>query len=237
MAQSPSLAEESTLGEFFSCRHFFLMEKPPINPIEKKSDTQRTCNEDFALAYSRSTKTPLYTAHLINKAQAVSQRAKERPTGFSIDKSIPLYGRTSIGDFVGTGWEAGQLTNLPGGTTTNSALLSNVVPMSPQTAKVWRLLSAEVASSAVFNSDTVFEVNGVLFEGEPPKIGVSNIWVPSHLYKVVFSYKKKKATVWLLRNKDVYKDTEKIPQPTTYGDMRRRLPINFMPALLTSRDR
>ena len=232
-----SNAVDSPLNEFYSCRHFFLMEKPPIHPLEARSDSQRVCNEDFALAYSRSTKTPLYTAHLINKAQAFAQRGKERPVGFIVDKTIPLYGRTSINDFVGTGWEAGQLTNLPGGTTNNSALLSNVVPMSPETAQVWRTLSAEIASAAVFNSDTVVEINGVLFEGDTQKIGVSNIWVPSHLYKVIFSYKKKKATAWLIRNKDGHKDPSKAPPSASYQTLRTEIPINFMPALILSKDR
>ena len=231
-AQPTSVVSVEGLREFLNCRHFFLMQQPPANPLEQKTNARRFCNADFALTYSAATKTPIYSAQFINKTQAYGQSNRPRPSAFLPDPSLKPFEMGAIADYVGTPWKITQLTNLPGGTTNNSAMISNTVPLTEETAQIWKNLSSYVASTAIYSDDTVFEVNGLLFEGNVTKIGISEIWVPSHLYKVIFSTKNKTATSWLIENTDEHKRSERLPKPISYLDISKRVPINFMPALV-----
>lgn len=231
-AQPTNTSNLADAREFLNCRHFFLMQQPPTNPLEQKTNAKRICNSDYALTYSPATKTPIYSAQFINKTQAYGQSNRPRPSAFVPDPALKPYEMAAIDDYVGTTWKITQLTNLPGGTTNNSAMISNTVPLTEETAQIWKNLSSYVASTAIYSDDTVFEVNGLLFEGNVRKIGISEIWVPSHLYKVIFSTKNKTATSWLIENNDEHKRSDRLPKPISYLELSERVPINFMPALV-----
>jgi endonuclease G len=72
----------------------------------------------------------------------------------------------------------------------------------------------------------VFVFSGPFFANDMPKtIGAGKVWVPTHLYKLVFDQASKRAWAYWIENTNEARAGE----PISYEDLRQRVGIEFIP--------
>ncbi len=64
------------------------------------------------------------------------------------------------------------------------------------------------------------------FEPDPPTIGANRVWVPQHLFKLVYDPSTGRVWAHWLDNRD----DARVGKPISYADLVRRTGIEFLPA-------
>jgi DNA/RNA endonuclease G (NUC1) len=76
-------------------------------------------------------------------------------------------------------------------------------------------------------SGDVFVITGPVFDSNPPTIGSPRVWVPQHLFKLVYDPSTNRAWAHWLDNRD-----DATPgRPLNYEELVRRTGIEFLPGM------
>jgi endonuclease G len=104
--------------------------------------------------------------------------------------------------------------------------LANMVPQYPvNNRKAWASIEKSTRNYIKRASGDVFVITGPVFDGTPPTIGSNHVWVPQHLFKLVYDPAANKAWVhWLDNN-----DEAKPGKPISYEELVKRTGIEFLP--------
>jgi len=154
--------------------------------------------QDYVLAYDGRTRNAFYVHETITRdsLQGEGERAHHQ---FVEDQDIPQHIRASLADFKGSGYDRGHLSPCAHHRSNkacmaDSFLLSNVIPQDPQYNRGFWLKLERHVRDLTKHYDSVKVITGPLFvpEDQPDGryvhvrvIGDSNIWCPTHLYKVI----------------------------------------------------
>lgn len=104
--------------------------------------------------------------------------------------------------------------------------LSNMVPQAPQNnRKTWAGLERATRKYAMRATGDVFVYSGVTYSGQVQAIGEGQVWVPSHLYKLVYDANTNRAWAHWLDNTDA----ARAGKPITYRELQQRTGIEFLP--------
>jgi len=72
--------------------------------------------------------------------------------------------------------------------------LANMVPQNPENNQnAWRKIEADTRKYAMRAEGDVFVITGPVFESDHPTIGSNQVWVPQHLFKLVYDPSANKA--------------------------------------------
>jgi endonuclease G len=183
-----SVAKQETTEFSLACRELSSLGLP-------SSAVRLLCKDSFLIGYSDVHKTPLWTIkRLSRRSVPISKGDKRGP--FQEDTEIPERFRSTLDDFIGSGFDRGHLAaagnhvNDPSAYR-NTFLLSNVVPQVGVgfNRGIWKSLEEEVRLIGQC-TDELIVITGAYFHADRSiiarQIGGNKVSVPDALFKVLY---------------------------------------------------
>jgi endonuclease G len=104
--------------------------------------------------------------------------------------------------------------------------LANIVPQNPvNNRKAWAGIEKVTRKYVLRAAGDVYVITGPVFDGTVQTIGDNRIWVPQHLFKLVYDPATHRAWAHWLDNTELAR-TEK---PISYEELVQRTGIQFLP--------
>ena len=219
-------------GDFAACSHIFANGKPPVVPLRAEMLPRPLCFSAFAVLHSGKSRTPIYVAERLNRAVLLDARDGQRTNEFFADARLPRGERAELEDYQGSGFDRGHLAPAGDMATAESMAqsfsLANVVPQYPvNNRKAWATIEKATRRYVMRAAGDVFVITGPVFDSNPPTIGSRRVWVPQHLFKLVYDPSTNRAWAHWLDNRDDATPT----RPLNYGELVRRTGIEFLPGM------
>lgn len=206
-AAPPAPSATAAHGEFAACYDQFPAQRPlQASAISTQWAPLALCSDAFAVLYSGLTKTPMVVVEKLSRARLQKAAGIERTDQFYADTRIPAAWRAALGDYQGSGFDRGHLSaaaNQPSSTAmAQSFALSNMVPQDPtHNRKLWSKLESDTRKYALRAAGNVYVFSGPLHEGNTQTVGRSAVWIPSHLFKLVYDEAGQRAWAYVLPNR------------------------------------
>lgn len=216
---------------FSSCSHLFpkgiAFATHQISPDWKSI---QLCSNHFAVLNSTLTKTPLFVVERLNRAILLDAKDEERTDEFYVDPRIPPGERAELNDYKGTRFDRGHLANAADQPDQQSMIqsfaLSNMIPQDPVNNRKGAWFKAEIDTRKYVRraEGNVFVFSGPLFQGQPQTIGRNKVWVPSHLFKLVYDETSGKAWAHIVSNTS----DARLDAPVSYAEFVRQTGWQFL---------
>lgn len=221
---------------FEQCRQLFAHGKPPVIQHQENLRPRALCFSAFAVLHSGNSRTPIYVAERLNRALLLEAGNNQRTNKFFADARLPRSERAELADYHGSGFDRGHMA--PAGdmatdeSMTQSFSLANVIPQSPaNNRKAWAAIEKATRKYVMRAAGDVFVITGPVFDGTPATIGSNKVWIPQHLFKLVYDPDTNRAWAHWLDNTD----EAKVGNPIRYEVLVRRTGIEFLPGWINSR--
>lgn len=224
------LAASTAHAQFTSCMQFF----PGVTPKVPTSAPQRQreiCFDAFATLHSGQSHTPIFSVEHLTKAQLTDAMDEVRTNRFYPEARLPFADRAQLDDYKNSGYDRGHMAPAADMPTAQamaqSFSLANMVPQAPENnRKTWANIE-KGTRKFVKRSDEVYIFTGPVFKEPVSKIGANGVWVPSHLYKLVYDPATGKAWAHWVENTD----SARAEKPITYKELVQRTGIEFLPGI------
>lgn len=200
-------ASSASSGAFSACSDQFPQERPlQVATISTQWAPLALCSDAFAVLYSGLTKTPMVVVEKLNRQRLQQAAGLERTDQFYADTRVKDAWRAGLADYQGSGFDRGHMAaaaNQPSAQAmAQSFALSNMVPQDPtNNRKLWAKLEADTRKYAQRASGNVYVFSGALHEGQTQTLGRSAVWIPSHLFKLVYDEAQQRAWAHVLPNR------------------------------------
>lgn len=194
-------------GAFAACSDQFPQQRPlQVAAISTQWAPLALCADAFAVLYSGLTKTPLVVVEKLHRQRLQKAAGLERTDQFYADTRVPEAWRAALSDYQGSGFDRGHLAaaaNQPSvQAMAQSFALSNMVPQDPtHNRKLWSKLEADTRKYAQRAAGNVYVFTGALYEGQTKTLGRNAVWIPSHLFKLVYDEAQQRAWAHVLPNR------------------------------------
>lgn len=179
---------------FTNCSAFFPGARIPTPSSLQPGQQRELCFNSFAVLHSGQSKTPLYAVERLTSAQLIDAKGEARTDRFFADARLPNAERAQLEDYTGSGYDRGHMApaaDMPDATSmAQSFSLANMVPQDPQhNRKTWAGIEKATRHYVMRAPGTVYVFTGPIFASPPNSqatTGGNDVWVPSHLYKLVY---------------------------------------------------
>lgn len=204
---------------FDACADQFPRGKPlQMGQVPAQTKPMALCSDHFAVLYSQASKTPLVSIERLSRARIKDAKGEQRTNQFFADPRIPRSGRAELEDYRGSQYDRGHMAPAADSpdprSMAQSFALSNMVPQnSVNNQKIWSKIESDVRKYATRASGNVFVYTGPLFLSKAGTIGRNKVWVPSHLFKLVYDEQQGRAWAYVLPNTET-----KIEPPMSYRE-------------------
>ena len=206
-----SLAVVLTLAPAFASaaetacpQHFVGRAAPDLANAKLAPQTRELCYSEFALLHSGVTRTPLWSAEHLTRAQIDTARALDREGTFHPDPNLPRRERTELTDYARSGFDRGHVA--PSGDMPNrqaqqeSFSLANIIPQNPDNNRdLWSDIEAAVRTLARREGE-VYVVTGPIFQGEDLQQLNERVLVPTHVFKAIYVPRRQQAGAYVTPN-------------------------------------
>jgi endonuclease G, mitochondrial len=217
---------------FDACRDYFPNQTPPKVSMSP-GQTRDLCMSDFAILHSGESKTAVFVVEHMNRARLIDAQDEQRTDRFYEEGRLPSAHRARLADYRGSGYDRGHLAPAADMPTpeamTQSFSLANMVPQAPENNRgIWaRNVEAATRKYVMRAKGDVFVFTGPVFPDQPETIGAGRVWVPSHLYKLVYDAAENKAWAYWVENTN----EARMSRPISYEELVRRVGIEFLPGI------
>lgn len=173
---------------------------PTITNVKLQSRTQEVCFQNYAVLHSGISRTPLYSAEHLTRVNVEAAKTLSRQNSFHPESALPARDRAELSDYSRSGYDRGHMSpngDMPDRSAqAESFSLANMVPqVHANNAGIWAGIEG-AARQLALNEGEVYVVSGPAFLGaDLQRIG--NVLVPTHLWKVLYSPKQKRAGAYL----------------------------------------
>jgi len=216
--------------DFAQCRQVFANDKPPVLSASADMQPRSLCFSAFAVLHSGRSHTPIYVAERLNREVLLEARDNQRTNKFYAEGRLPRAERAELDDYHRSGFDRGHMA--PAGdmatpeSMAQSFSLANMVPQYPiNNLKAWASIEKATRKYVMRAAGDVFVITGPVFDGTPPTIGPDQVWVPQHLFKLVYDPSTNKIWAhWLDNTNDA-----RVGKPISYEELVRRTGIEFLP--------
>ena len=220
-------------SDFAECNDFFANNNPPVLSESVEMMVRPLCFSAFAVLHSGKSRTPIYVAERLNRTGLLDARDNVRTDKFFADARLPRGERAELDDYQGSGFDRGHMAPAGDMATSESMAqsfsLANVVPQySVNNRKAWASIEKATRKYVMRAAGDVFVITGPVFDGTPPTIGSNRVWVPQHLFKLVYDPVANRAWAHWLDNSD----DARVGKPISYGELVNRTGIQFLPDLI-----
>jgi endonuclease G len=222
--------------DFSACPHFFVNGAPPRIPNAPFWMPRALCYDAFAVLHSGTTKTPLFVAERLNRADLERAERAKRANRFFADTRLPRVERAQVEDYKHSGFAPARLAPTANMATkravAQSFSLANIVPQALQYSRqAWAEIETTTRQYAMRAPGDVFVISGPVFESGSQMIGPGKVRVPKYLYKLVYDPASGRAWAYWLENAD----QARVGQQISYSELVERTGTQFLPGLKITR--
>ncbi len=190
------------------------------------------CYDAFAILHSGASKTPVFAAERLSRASLIRAKAEKRTNRFFADARLPNAQRAQLGDYEHSGYDRGHMAPAADMPTTRamaqSFSLANMVPQAPiNNRKSWAGIEQATRKYVMRAKGDVYVITGPFYGANPRKIGRGKVWVPTHLYKLVYDPATGRAWAHWVENAD----QARAGKPISYKELVQRTGIVFLPGV------
>jgi endonuclease G, mitochondrial len=217
---------------FDACRDYFPNQTPP-KVSTSPGQTRDLCMSDFAILHSGQSKVPVFVVEKLNRARLIDAQDEKRTDDFYEEGRLPSRERARLADYQGSGFDRGHLAPAADMPTpeamAQSFSLANMVPQAAENNRgIWAKNVEKPTRQYVMRAKgDVFVFTGPVFSSKPETIGAGRVWVPSHLYKLVYDAAENRAWAFWVENRD----EARMSRPISYEELVRRVGIEFLPGI------
>ena len=186
------------------CPQFYAGGQPPvIAKAALKPRTQELCFHAYAVMHSGLSRTPLWSAEHLVRADIEAAQSLPRRDSFHAESRLPAGDRAELSDYARSGYDRGHMApngDMPDRTTQGESFsLANMVPqVHANNAGVWAGIEGAVRQLALEEGE-IYVVSGPAFVGSDVQ-RIGNVLVPTHLWKVVYSPRQRRAGAYVITN-------------------------------------
>ncbi len=218
-------------SNFDNCTQFFVSGMPPKLALSAAWKPRALCYDAFAVLHSGRTKTPIFVAERLNRAQLLDAKDERRTNRFFADARLPFSERAQLVDYQSSGYDRGHMAPAADMPTAQamaqSFSLANMVPQAPvNNRKAWAAIEKATRHYAMRAKEDVYVITGPVFDAMPMTIGAGNVWVPKYLFKLVYDASSEKLWAYWIENQD----EAKRERPISYEELVQRTGMDWIPA-------
>ena len=229
---SPGPGPAEQVSGFQQCLRFF------PGPLPRLPDLQLLlprdlCYDAFAILHSGRSKTPAFVAERLTREQLLDADDEVRTDRFFTDARLPEAERAQLEDYAGSGYDRGHMAPAADMPTAEamaqSFSLANMVPQAPINNRItWAGFERATRDHVLREGGPVYVFSGpVHAAAAPTTIGPGRVWVPTHLFKLVYDAKANRAWVHWIENTN----EAQAGQSISYGELVARTGMEFLPGL------
>lgn len=200
--------------------------------VAKEGNNQYLCRTGYAVNYNYATKVSYFAVESIKPEQLVKNAA--RKDDFREDPEVPAQFRSTLKDYVGSGYDRGHMAPAADLTFSEQAMsesffLTNMMPQAPGNNRgIWKYLEEMTRYWATLHGQ-LYVITGTYYGQGSSYIG-NNVAVPSHVYKIIIDPKRNKVIAFMFPN--VKLDPRTIEDYiVSISDIEGLTGINFSPAI------
>ena len=169
--------------------------------VATEGNNQYLCRGGYAVDYNYTTETAYYVVERVTSEHLGGKN--KRLNNFHDDTDIPVEHRSTVKEYLASGYDRGHLA--PAGdfsytpeAMSDSFLMSNMTMQNGNMNRhVWNLLE-QYSRKLVNKYKYVYIITGTVFS-VTPKI-VNTVSVPSHIYKIIIDSKNNKILAFMIPN-------------------------------------
>lgn len=217
--------------DFTQCRQHFANGSAPVIRQPQAVQPRALCFSAFAILHSGKSRTPIYVAQRLNKAQVEAKVT--RATRYFADARLPLAERADLEDYKNSGMDHGHMA--PAGdmateeSMAQSFSLANMVPQHPtNNRKSWASIEKATRKYVIRAAGDVFVITGPVFDAAPETIGPNKVWIPRYFFKLVYDPATRRAWAHWLENTE----EARVGKPISYAELVQKTGIEFLPGLI-----
>lgn len=217
---------------FDKCRDFFPGQLPRVPDLQTRLPRD-LCYDAFAILHSGHTKTPVFAVERLTVAQLQDAADEQRTNRFFADARLPQAERATLEDYKGSGYDRGHMAPAADMPTAQamaqSFSLANMVPQAPENNRgVWADIEKATRQYVKRAKGPVYVYTGPVYGSSGAQvIGKGRVWVPSHLYKLVYDAGSNRAWAHWVENSNEARSSK----PISYRELVQRTGIDFLPGL------
>ena len=202
---------------------------PTVTNPKLQARLQEICFEAFATLHSGISRTPLYSAERLLRANLDAAKTLSRKDSFHPESALPARDRAELKDYARSGYDRGHMApNADFATRSAQAesfSLANMVPqVHANNAGIWAGVENTVRQLATREGE-LYVITGPAFIGSDIQ-QIGRVLVPTHIWKVVFSPKQQRAGAYLITN-----DETRAYSAVTVSDLEKMVGIELLPGL------
>jgi endonuclease G len=215
-------------NDFNQCLQHFANSKPPVIQRQQNMKPRALCFESFAVLHSGKSRTPIYVAERLSRA--IIEKDIERADRFYEEARLPRAERATLDDYKDSGFDRGHMAPAADMGTdkamAQSFSLANIVPQAPiNNRKAWAKIEKDTRKYVMRAVGDVYVITGPVYEANAATIGNNKVWVPQHLFKLIYDPSGHRAWVHWLDNKD----EARVGKPISYQELVQRTGVDFLP--------
>jgi endonuclease G len=209
--------------------HFAAGAAPTVTNPRLQARTQEVCFEAFAVLHSGISRTPLYSAEHLTRANVEAAAELSRKDSFHPEPALPAQDRAELRDYARSGYDRGHMSpNADFATRSAQAQSFSLANMVPQVhannAGIWAGIEGAARQMAVQEGE-LYVVSGPAFIGSDIK-QVGRVLVPTHLWKVLYSPKQQRAGAYVVTN-----DETRAYSTVSVSDLEKMVGLQLLPGL------
>lgn len=216
---------------FDACLGYFPHKLVP--QVTSDAKLRDICFDSFAVLHSSKTKTAVFAVEKLNRARLADAKGEKRAKRFYEEARLPSAERATLDDYRGSGYDRGHLApagDMPTPTAmAQSFSLANMVPQSTENNRgIWaRRVEAATRRYVERAQGDVYVFTGPAFQGPVKTIGKKRVWVPTHLFKLVYDPNTQRAWAYWVENTD----NAKMTKPISYQQLVNHIGIELLPGI------
>ena len=170
------------------------------------ADLHTICYQEYAVAVSGKTLTPLWSAEYLTQQRIMAARSVKRANTFHEETSLPLTSRAHLNDYLRSGQDKGHMS--PSGDMSNpisqneSFSLANMIPQDPNNNRhLWEGIESGTRNFAIKNGK-VYVITGPLFVGSTIRFLNNRVAIPTQIFKLLYDPVNNTGGVYVVDNTD-----------------------------------
>lgn len=231
-------APAKDIASFSACPQFFFNGAVPVVSRAQAGQQRALCFDAFAILHSGQSKTAVFVVEKLNKSALLDAKDQERTDRFYEEARLPVADRARLEDykttdFLNQRYDRGHLAPAADMFSENamaqSFSLANMVPQAPKNNRgIWAKSVEKATRQYVMRAaGDVYVITGPHYESPVRTLGPNKVWIPSHLYKLVYDSVTQRAWAYWVENTD----DAKMSRPISYQDLVQRTGIEFFPGV------
>jgi endonuclease G len=219
-------------NDFEPCLQLFANSRAPVILQLEEPQPRALCFNSFAILHSGKSRTPIFVAERLNRKILLEAWVNQRSDKFYEEARLPEADRARLKDYRNSGFDRGHMAPA-GDMATAEAMaqsfsLANIVPQNPlNNRKAWAGIEKATRKYVMRAAGDVYVITGPVFEGIAPAIGDGRVWIPQHLFKLVYDPATHQAWAHWIDNTEM----ARAGKPISYAELVKRTGIQFLPGI------